>query len=169
MKKTLARGVGGAVVLVALFGSGSAAAINDYAGQTYEEAASSISGWGTPVIASRIGSYLPTEQCMVTGSRDASFLDSSGNNPGGTVLLDLNCNDTSAFNGHPGNSVAAPEGRQVKSMRDKGTSYSEDYDEAVAGGQNFWCGDTEENLQWCQKVCTEGGTCSAELTEFLGL
>lgn len=168
MKKTLVSGVGCAAVLVALFGSGSAAANpwDDYAGQTYEEAASSISDWGTPVIATRVGSYLPTEQCMVTGSRGASFLDSSGYNPGGTVLLDLNCNDTSAFNGHPGNSVATPEGKNVKLMRDSGTSYSEQYAKAVAEGQDFWCG---EEVEWCQKVCTEGGTCSAELTEFLGL
>jgi len=167
VKKTLVSGVGCAAVLVALFGSGSAAANpwDDYAGQTYEEAASSISDWGTPVIATRVGSYLPTEQCMVTGSRDASFLDSSGYDTGG-VLLDLNCNDTSAFNGHPGNSVATPEGKNVKLMRDSGTSYSEQYAKAVAEGQDFWCG---EEVEWCQKVCTEGGTCSAELTEFLGL
>ena len=158
MKKTLVSGVGCAAVLVALFGSGSAAANpwDDYAGQTYEEAASSISDWGTPVIATRVGSYLPTEQCMVTGSRSAN----------GTMLLDLYCNDTSAFNGHPGNSVATPEGKNVKLMRDSGTSYSEQYAKAVAEGQDFWCG---EEVEWCQKVCTEGGTCSAELTEFLGL
>jgi len=158
VKKTLVSGVGCAAVLVALFGSGSAAANpwDDYAGQTYEEAASSISDWGTPVIATRVGSYLPTEQCMVTGSRSAN----------GTMLLDLNCNDTSAFNGHPGNSVATPEGKNVKLMRDSGTSYSEQYAKAVAEGQDFWCG---EEVEWCQKVCTEGGTCSAELTEFLGL
>ena len=103
MKKTLASGVGGAVVLVALFGSGSAAANpwDDYAGQTYEEAASSIGGWGgTPKPATRVGSYLPTEQCMVTGSR-------SGN---GTVLLDLYCNDRFASAGRSGYSAASPEG-----------------------------------------------------------
>ena len=100
MKKTLVSGVGCAAVLAALFGSGSAAAINEYAGLTYEEAASSISDWGTPVIASRVGSYLPTEQCMVTGSR-------LGN---GTVLLDLYCNDRFASAGRSGYSAASPEG-----------------------------------------------------------
>jgi len=114
VKKSLARGVGvlgSAAALVAVFGSGSAAAVNEYAGQTYEDAASSISDWGTPVIASRVGSYLPTEQCMVTGSRDPSFLDSSGNHRWGTVLLDLNCNDSVASAGKPGYSAASPEGR----------------------------------------------------------
>ena len=168
MKKSLARGVGvlgSAAALVAVFGSGSASAVNEYAGQTYEEAASSISDWGTPVIASRVGSYLPTEQCMVTGSRAANFLDSSGNGRSGTVLLDLNCNDTSAFNGHPGNSVATPEGRQVKEFRDAAVRINNDFAKATAAGQTSFC---EEEADYCQKVCEESGTCSAELLDYLG-
>ena len=172
MKKTLARGagaIGGAAALLALFGAGSASAVNEYAGQTYADAASSISGWGTPVVATRVGSFLPTDQCMVSGSRDASFLDGSGQSRGGIVLLDLNCNAATAASGHPGNSTASPEGAAAKLMRDRGVTYSEDYDEAVAAGEDFWCGASEAEVQWCQRVCTEGGTCSEELAQYLGI
>lgn len=102
----------GAAALLAVFGSGSAAAINEYEGQTYADAANAIAqSGGTPKISSKVGSFLPTSQCMVTGSHNASFLDSSGNNPGGVVLLDLNCNYTFALPGVPGNSLGSPEGK----------------------------------------------------------
>ena len=115
MKKTLTRSVvaaAGATALFALFGSGSAAAINEYKGMTFNDAANAASQAGQQVIiATKVGSFLPTGACIVTGSHSASFLDSSGNNPGGKVLLDLNCNYTFALPGVPGNSHASPEGK----------------------------------------------------------
>ena len=115
VKKTLTRGaaaVGAAMALAALFGACTAAAINEYDGQTYADAANAISqSGGTAKIASKVGSFLPTNSCIVTGSRNASFLDSSGNNPGGQVLLDLNCNYMFALPGVPGNSHASQEGK----------------------------------------------------------
>lgn len=115
VNKTLTRGVaaaGAATALVALFGVGTAAAINEYEGQTYADAANAISqSGGTSKISSKVGSFLPTNSCIVTGSRTASFLDSSGNNSGGKVLLDLNCNYMFALPGVPGNSHASEEGK----------------------------------------------------------
>ena len=115
VNKTFTRGVaaaGAATALVALFGVGTAAAINEYEGQTYADAANAISqSGGTAKIASKVGSFLPTNSCIVTGSRTASFLDSSGNNAGGQVLLDLNCNYMFALPGVPGNSHASQEGK----------------------------------------------------------
>lgn len=126
VKKSLTRSVvvaGGAAALFALFGSGSAAAINEYEGMTFNDAANAASAAGQQVIiATKVGSFLPTGACMVTGSHSASFLDSSGNNPGGKVLLDLNCNYTFALPGVPGNSHASPEGKAA-------------YDEALAQAQ----------------------------------
>ena len=122
VKKTLARGgalVGGASALFVLFGSGSAAAIDDYVGQTYNDAATSISQSGqSPIIATRFGSFLPTGACIVSGSRNASFLDSSGNGRGG-VLLDLNCNYMFALAGVPGNSLGSPEGRAARAAAEE--------------------------------------------------
>lgn len=115
VNKTLTRGVaaaGAVTALVALYGVGTAGAINEYEGQTYADAANAISqSGGTAKIASKVGSFLPTNSCVVTGSRTASFLDSSGNNPGGQVLLDLNCNYMFALPGVPGNSHASQEGK----------------------------------------------------------
>ena len=129
MKKQLAIGVGAvgaAAASFAVFGTGVASATNEYAGQTYADAAQAISDAGqSATIATRVGSFLPTDQCMVTGSRSANFLDSSGVNPGGRVLLFLNCNNTFATAGVPGNSVGSPEGRQARS----------DYEEKLAEQQ----------------------------------
>ena len=129
MKKHLAIGigaVGAAAASFALFGSGIASATNEYAGQTYADASQAISDAGqSATIATRVGSFLPTEQCMVTGSRSADFLDSSGTNPGNRVLLYLNCNNTFATAGVPGNSIGSPEGRQARS----------DYEEKLAEAQ----------------------------------
>lgn len=117
VKKSVARGIaalGGAVALTALVGTGSAGAINEYEGQTYADAASAINQSGsTPKIGTKTGSFLPTDKCIVSGSRNASFLDSSGNNSGGVVWLDLNCNYMFALPGVPGNSHASPEGRSA--------------------------------------------------------
>ena len=120
--KTLARGVGlvgGATAMFALFGSGTAAAINDYVGQTYNDAATAISNNGqSPVISTRFGSFLPTGACIVSSSRTASSLDSSGNSSS-RVLLDLNCNYMFALAGVPGNSLGSPEGRAARSAAEE--------------------------------------------------
>ena len=121
MNRIMVVGAGALVAAVSMmtFGTGTAAAINEYAGQTYADATQAISDAGqTAVIATRVGSLLPTDECMVTGSRSANFLDSSGVNGGGRVLLYLNCNDTYAKAGIPGNSLGSPEGRSAKADAD---------------------------------------------------
>ena len=119
MKKPLVLGVGAvgvAAASFALFGSGVASAVNEYAGMTYADASQEISNSGqSATIATRVGSFLPTDQCLVTGSRSANFLDSSGTSSGGQVLLYLNCNNSFAAAGVPGNSIGSPEGRQARS------------------------------------------------------
>lgn len=128
----------GAAAMLAVFGTGSAGAINEYEGQTYSDAANAIGQSGsTPVIASKVGSFLPTSQCIVTGSRNASFLDASGNNPGGKVLLDLNCNYMFALPGVPGNSHASPEGKAA-------------YDDAVQKAQ-----EAQEQQQAAEQAAAE--------------
>ncbi len=168
MKKSVTGGVGVAAALLVVFGSGSASAVNEYAGQTYDKAVQAISsGGGTAVIATKEGSYLPLDQCLVVGSRSASFLDSSGNKQGGKVLLDLNCNDNSALNGHPGNSVTTPEGQKVHQIQNTAKQINENYAEATAAGQKSWC---EENSSDCAQFCTNAGQglCSAEVMQLLG-
>jgi hypothetical protein len=103
-----------ALLVTAVVGAGIAHANDEYAGQTYAQAQQAIQqAGGTDTIATVVGDQLPTTQCQVTGSRSASFLDSSGSNPGGRVLFDLNCNAGVASPGEPGNSAASPQGQQT--------------------------------------------------------
>jgi beta-lactam-binding protein with PASTA domain len=64
MKKPVVLGIGAvgvAAAAFAVFGSGTAVAVNDYAGMTYADAVAEISDAGeSATIATRNGSFLPT-------------------------------------------------------------------------------------------------------------
>lgn len=158
MRKSLASGVGVAAALVVVFGAGSAGAINEYNGYTYAQAQESISSGGRiTVIRSREGSYLPTEKCIVVGSRDTS-------GPAGRkVLLDLNCND-SVGGTHPGNSAASVSGKQAKALRGWAANINKDFAEATKAGKPSWC---EQHADSCQYACDQSEACSAEVLAFL--
>ena len=114
MKKLIVRAgvVGVTVMSIATAGTGVAAA-DDYAGKTYADASSALSGASLKgVIAGRAGDALPTDQCVVTHSEKAPWIKgNSFNAVTDTVLLYLNCNATVASATSPGNSAASPEGR----------------------------------------------------------
>lgn len=171
MKKYLACGVGGAAALMMAFGSGSAGAINDYYGMTYAKALEKAGQYGqTLIIATKTGSYLAIDDCMVVGSRRAAFLDSSGRKASGSnYLVDLNCNDSSALNGHPGFSAASPEGKAVLEAKVQATSMNKDFAKKTAAGQTPACFSTDAATRWCVKICTEAKSCSSELSGALGL
>jgi len=157
--KSVASGIGVAAALVVVFGSGSAGAnpYDPYAGETYGNAVAAIGS--SAVIATRVGEYLPTEQCIVTGSRNSN----------GKVLLDLNCNDTYAGKtGHSGNSAATPSGQAALKVRQTAKSLNEDLATATAQGSKSYC---EENAQNCADFCQGNGAglCSPELMQLLGL
>jgi hypothetical protein len=163
--KIPASAIGGAAVFLAFFGSPPANAVDEFKGQTYDKAAAMIQSWGyKPTIASRQGSYLPTEKCVVTGSRNTS----SGNGKP-LFLLDLNCNDTSALNGHPGNSVASPEGKKALSYRQQADRITKDFAEATAAGKTPICAQSEDLARYCVNLCNWSGVCSDELVDSLGL
>lgn len=167
MKKTLARGVGvlvGAVTAMATFGAGTASAVDEYKGLTYEQM-QQYTGGASIIVATRVGDYLPTAQCIVSGNRRSSSLDSSGNSRGGAILVDLNCTDTKTA-GHPGYSVMTPQGKEAKALRDYANSINKNYEEATAAGQPSWC---EENGDKCASACEQSGACSSEVEEFLGM
>jgi hypothetical protein len=110
--------VGATAVSMVMFATGIAAA-DDYAGKTYADASSALSGASLKgVIAGRAGDALPTHQCVVTHSEKARWIkgdkfagDERFDAVGDTVLLYLNCNATVASATSPGNSAASPEGR----------------------------------------------------------
>lgn len=146
---------------VVLFGAGSASAVDEYKGLTYEQVLQYTSN---VKVASRVGQDLPTAQCIVTGSRNSSSLDSSGNYRGYTVLLDLNCNDPMTA-GHGGYSVTTPQGKEAQALKETGKDISTNYAQSLEAGQPSWC---EENGDRCWDFCERSGTCSDEVLEFLG-
>ena len=159
MKKSLARGVGvigSAAMAVVLFGAGSASAVDEYKGLTYEQVLQYTSN---VKVASRVGQDLPTAQCIVTGSRNSSSLDSSGNYRGG-LLLDLNCNDPITEY-----SVMTPQGKEAQALKETGKDISTNYAQSLEAGKQSWC---EENGDRCWDFCERSGTCSDEVLEFLG-
>ena len=147
---------------VVLFGAGSASAVDEYKGLTYEQ----VLGYTSAKvrIASRVGQEMPTAQCIVTGSRSSNSLDSSGNNRGFTLLLDLNCNDPMTA-GHGGYSVMTPQGKEAQALKETGKDISTNYAQSLEAGQPSWC---EENGDRCWDFCERSGTCSDEVLEFLG-
>lgn len=168
MKKILAGAVGGAAALAVIFGAGPAVADNEYQGRTYAQ----VQEWtkNRAVIASRTGSYLPTEECIVTGNRRAKILDSSGNATT-KILVDLNCNDTMTA-GHPGYSVATEQGQKAQKLKDTAASISSSYarrEKLAENGQQPYCMLGEKEAQYCISVCEKSGTCSQDLLEYLGL
>ena len=129
MKKSIVLSAGSAVAasaLVALFGTGVAAA-DDYAGQTYADASSAASDAGlSVVVASRVGDKLSQDECLVTRSQTAPFADADdGAHVDGQVQFYLNCAGGYATANNPGASLASPEGREAKAAADEAASEEE--------------------------------------------
>ena len=135
MKKLIAGvgTVGAAAVSMLLFGTGVAAA-DDYAGQTYADASAAASDAGlTAVVASRTGSKLSEDECLVERSQTAPFTSANdGAVVEGNVQMYLNCDGAYATNASPGKSVASPEGGAAKAAADEEAAAEE---EAAAAEQ----------------------------------
>jgi pyruvate/2-oxoglutarate dehydrogenase complex dihydrolipoamide acyltransferase (E2) component len=123
VKKSIVLSAGSVVAasaLMALFGTGVAAA-DDYAGQTYSDASSAASDAGlTVVVASRVGDKLAQDECLVTRSQTAPFASANdGAHVDSQVQFYLNCNGGYATATKPGASLASPEGREAKAAADQ--------------------------------------------------
>ena len=158
MKKILAGAVSGAAAIAVIFGAGPAVADNEYKGLTYAKVQERTGN--RAVISSRVGSYLPTEECIVTGNRRATY-----GTGGSKILVDLNCNDTMTA-GHPGYSAASEQGKKAQQLKNTGVNLSKNYENALKADRAPRC---EEIYQRCQQICQQAGTCSQELLEYLGL
>ncbi len=88
MKKSIVLSAGSAVAasaLMALFGTGVAAA-DDYAGQTYADASSAASDAGlTVVVAGRVGDKVAQDECLVTRFADRTIRHAPTTAPTTTV------------------------------------------------------------------------------------
>jgi hypothetical protein len=123
VKKSIVLSAGSAAAasaLLALFGTGVAAA-DDYAGQTYADASAAASDAGQDVVvAARVGDKLSQDECVVTRSQTAPFADADdGSHYSGQVQFYLNCAGAYASATNPGASLASPEGREAKAAADQ--------------------------------------------------
>ena len=147
--------VSSGVVCLGSLGLGDASANNEYVGQTYASASGSItSNGGTATIATVVGEQLSTDDCIVTGSKKASSLDSSGRSRGYEILLDLNCNQTLAAAGKPGNSAASVKGAEAMKVMGWIESWNQ--------GSVDSCMKSADAANWCLSQCDKYGTCSAD-------
>ena len=123
-------GVGAMALSMALLGTGVAAAA-DYDGQTYADAAAAIEEAGdTPIVATRIGSQLPQDECLVVNSQDHSYLRDPPDDvyvlsATNEVRLNLNCAGGYATATNPGASVASPAGREARAAADEAAAAEE--------------------------------------------
>jgi hypothetical protein len=137
---------GGAIVattgaLTVLFGTGfdiATAAADSYAGQSYSDATSAISGAGQKsVIASRVGDTASPDDCVVTRSQSAPWIKGDSFAPvTDTVLLYLNCNAKVASAISPGNSLASPEGRAEKAAEAQAAAQQNETDQLAGTDQS---------------------------------
>jgi len=123
-------GVGAMALSMALLGTGVAAAA-DYDGQTYADAAAAIEQAGdTPIVATRVGSQLPQDECLVVNSQDHSYLRDPPDDvyvlsATDEVRLNLNCAGGYATATNPGASVASPAGREAKAAAEEAAAAEE--------------------------------------------
>ena len=123
-------GVGAMALSMALLGTGVAAAA-DYDGQTYADAAAAIEEAGdTPIVATRVGSQLPQDDCLVVNSQDHSYLRDPPDDvyvlsATDEVRLNLNCAGGYATATNPGASVASPAGREARAAADEAAAAEE--------------------------------------------
>jgi len=123
-------GVGAMALSMALLCTGVAAAA-DYDGQTYADAAAAIEQAGdTPIVATRIGSQLPQDECLVVNSQDHSYLRDPPDDvyvlsATNEVRLNLNCAGGYATATNPGASVASPAGREARAAADEAAAAEE--------------------------------------------
>jgi hypothetical protein len=95
------------------------------------------------------------DDCLVTGTKKAGFLDSSGRSSGTTYLLDLNCNGVLGQDGKAGGSAASPEGRKMAKQLRTLKWVNEDPTRC-------------DGASWCESLCEKYiDKCSAALQEYV--
>jgi len=142
MKKLNILGCGAVVVaapVLALFGSGVAAAAPDVVGQPYSDATAAIEEeGGTAVVAVRTGDKLPQDECIVTNAWDAPFVrdlvyeDTAFAHADSEVMVSLNCAGDFATATNPGASLASPMGREAKAAADEAAAAEQEELEAAS-------------------------------------
>ena len=142
--------VGAAALSMMIFGSGVASA--DLTGMSYDDASAWISDHkGKPVVGTVSGDQVETGDCTVVSWHLSTFLNSCGENDRKKdFLLNLNCNNSVASPGNPGNSVMTPIGAQAKKQQQMAAKINKN---------PAWCHAADKNMEYCQTICKDTGLC----------
>jgi hypothetical protein len=145
--------IGGAIVSVALFGSGDASASDGLTGKTYDVASSLISEKnGTAVVGTVNGDQLAIGDCIVASWHISKFLNSSGKNDRKkNFVFNLNCNNPLAAPGKPGNSLMSPAGAAARQDQIAAVNISKHPE---------WCQTSDQHMRLCQRVCKSTELCT---------
>jgi hypothetical protein len=104
---------------VALAGAGVASASPSVVGMTFDKAQEAVQNAGlTAEVSTTTGTALPQSECMVVNQVVRAAVNFGREYTPAKVLLSLNCNAIVATPGHPGNSVASPEGLEAKQQQE---------------------------------------------------
>jgi hypothetical protein len=124
--------------VAALAGAGAAGAAPSVVGMTYDKASEAVQSAGAEAeVSSVTGTALPKGECIVTNQVIRGEVIFGRQYTPSKVLLSLNCNATVASPGHPGNSVASPQGREAKKQQ-------EDLEWRASPDGQAWCVKAEE-------------------------
>jgi hypothetical protein len=103
-----------ALTVLAISGSGVAAADTDVTGQKYSDAQSALSSAGfKPVVDTVVGDQSSWPDCVVTRTQKRTVQPPANSSGSATseMLVSLNCEAGVASATKPGNSAASPEGK----------------------------------------------------------
>jgi hypothetical protein len=105
-------------VSLALASAGVASGAPSVVGMTFEKAQEAVENAGsTAEVSTTIGTVLPQSDCIVVSQVVRAEMNFGREYTPAKVLVSLNCNDTLASAGKPGNSAASPEGRAAKEQQ----------------------------------------------------
>jgi hypothetical protein len=145
-----------AAAMVMVFGTTIASADdpNDsWDGKTYGKAAAAVSNYATPVVASRVGDQLATEDCIVISSKRSHYTDGRGRKRSRAYLFHLNC-QAGVASGKPGNSVTTLAGQAAKKDQDSARSLQKRLDK-----DPDTCNKSENSYNWCVRLCDRTQLC----------
>lgn len=104
---------------VVLAGAGVASASPSVVGMTFDKAQEAVEDAGlTAEVSTTTGAALPQSECIVVNQVVRAAVTFGREYTPTKMLLSLNCNATLATAGHPGNSVASPEGHEAKKQQE---------------------------------------------------
>jgi hypothetical protein len=141
---------------VMMLGTGTASADDphdSWDGKTYGKAAAAVSNYYTPVVVSKIGDQVPTEECIVISSERSQMTDSRGRKRSKDYYFHLNC-QAGVAGSKPGNSVTSEIGQKTKADQASAQALAKRLEK-----NPDTCNKSEDSYNWCVRLCDRTKMC----------